>query len=139
MMNLSLTSDSGRKTYHLLHDILTKISYKPGWKIVICEEQSEHAFTVIVAYEGYESKNAAITPVCGRGLEINATKVAARLLGKTFCQPETRYFHRKFYMLDLERMTPDNLIKYVIADTIKQAEMHELERWFKFEGDTVFE
>jgi hypothetical protein len=35
-------------------------------------------------------------------------------------------------------MTPENLIKYVIGDTIKQAEMFEFDRWFKVDGDKVF-
>jgi hypothetical protein len=62
----------------------------------------------------------------------------ARLIGKKFRQSERRYFRRDFDMYTLENMTPENLIKYVIGDTIKQAEMFEFDRWFKVDGYRVF-
>jgi hypothetical protein len=36
-------------------------------------------------------------------------------------------------------MTPDVMIRYVIGDTLKQAEMYEFGRWFKYDGTPVFE
>jgi hypothetical protein len=138
MMNLSLTSEASRKNYKLLSDILQKVSYKPGWKIVITEEQNEYALKISVYYEGYESKNAICTPIITNNRTDRSQQIAARLLGKSLCEPERRGFFRKFYMLDLEKMKPEDLIRYVIGDTIRQAEMVEFERWFKFEGDTVF-
>jgi hypothetical protein len=36
-------------------------------------------------------------------------------------------------------MPPEAIIRYVIGETIKQAEMYEFDRWFKFDGCCVFE
>ena len=89
-----------------------------------------------VVYEGYESENAALTPLAEENIQVTVAR--ARLTRKTFRQSERRYFRRDFDMYTLENMTPENLIKYVIADTIKQAEMFEFDRWFKVDGDRVF-
>jgi hypothetical protein len=138
MMNLPLTSEASRKNYKLLGDILQKVSYKPGWKIVLSENKNDYAFTVSVRYEGYESQNAACIPIIDKGQTERSEHIAARLLGKSFCKPERRHFSRTFYMLDLERMTPEALVRHVIGDTIRQAEMFEFDRWFKFEGEEVY-
>jgi hypothetical protein len=137
MMNFSLPSEASRKNYRFLIEILTRVSYKPGWKIVVSEDQNECAFTVIVRYEGYESKNAACLPIAHKGQTSRSERVAAKLLGKSFCEPEERYYSQKFYIHDLERMPPEALVKHVIADTIRGAEMFEFERWFKLDGNTV--
>ena len=137
MINLSLPSEASRGNYRFLIEILARVSYKPGWKIVVTEDQNEHAFTVIVRYEGYESKNAACLPIAHKGQTTRSEHIAAKLLGKSFCEPEERYYSQKFYIYDLERMPPEALVKHVIADTIRRAEMFEFERWFKLDGNTV--
>ena len=35
-------------------------------------------------------------------------------------------------------MAPEFVIRYIIGDTIKQAEMYEFERWSKVEGCPIF-
>ncbi len=132
-------SEAARKSYSDLTEILKKISYKPGWKIKIVEEPQTFGFVVQVMYDGYESENAAFSPLVPEGAQ--AERVRERIavsIGKTSRQPERRYFRRAFDFWDLERMTPEHLVNHVIADTIKQAEMFEFDRWFKFEGDRVF-
>lgn len=133
---MPLMSDEARKNYHILADYLKRISYKPGWTITLVEEQNNYGFVVTVTYEGYESENAVETPLAGG--DNQAIVVAARLLGKTVRKPERRYFKKRFDMLSLDTIAPENIIRYVIADTIKQAEMFEFERWFKVEGFRVF-
>lgn len=130
------TSLTAEKNYSVLSGLLNRISYKPGWNITITQQQNNYGFVVIVGYEGYESENAAFTPLAAEDNQV--TTARARLTRKTVRQPEKRYFRREFDMYTLENMTPENLIKYVIADTIKQAEMFEFDRWFKVEGDRVF-
>ena len=128
--------DASRNNYRILADFLKRVSYKPGWNISITKEQNDFAFIVCVTYEGYESENATDTPLSGYSEK--AAAVGARLLGKTFRKTERRYFSRRFDILTLDRMAPEDVIKYVIADTIKQAEMFEFERWFKVDGDRMF-
>ena len=130
------TALTAERNYSVLADFLKRVSYKPGWNIAITQEQNNYGFTVIVNYEGYESENAAFTPLAAENRQVTA--VRARLTGKTLRKPERRYFRREFDMYTLENMTPENLIKYVIGDTIKQAEMFEFDRWFKVDGDRVF-
>jgi len=133
-------SEGARKNYSDLVEILKKISYKPGWKIKIVEDPKVFGFVVQVMYDGYESENAAFVPVVPEGaqVEIAREKIAVSI-GKTVRQPEKRYFRRAFDFWTMESMRPEDLIRYVIADTIKQAEMFEFDRWFKYEGDRVFE
>jgi hypothetical protein len=123
------------KNYGVLRDFLKRVSYKPGWNIVITQDQNNYGFTVTVTYEGYESENAAFTPLAPENPQVTVSR--ARLTRKTLRQPEKRYFRREFDMYTLENMTPENLIKYVIGDTIKQAEMFEFDRWFKVDGYVV--
>lgn len=131
-----MISNAARKNYDILRDFLKRISYKPGWTISISEETNVYGFVVTVNYESYESENSIDTPIAGGNKQ--ATLVAARLLGKTFQKPEKRCFSRQFDMLSLDTIPPEHIIRYVIADTIKQAEILEFERWFKVEGCRVF-
>ena len=130
------TSLTAERNYRVLTEFLKRISYKPGWNISIRQEQNNYGFVIEVVYEGYESENAALTPLAEENIQVTVAR--ARLTRKTFRQSERRYFRRDFDMYTLENMTPENLIKYVIADTIKQAEMFEFDRWFKVDGDRVF-
>ncbi len=132
-------SEGARKNYSDLMEILKKISYKPGWKIEIVKDPAVFGFIVQVMYEGYESENAAFIPVVPEGAQVETVreKLAASV-GQTVRRPEKRYFRRAFDFWDMEKMTPENLVRYVIADTIKQAELLEFDRWFKYEGTRVF-
>ena len=129
------TSLTAEKNYGVLREFLKRISYKPGWNISITQEQNDYGFVVTVKYDGYESENAAFTPLATEGVQVTVAR--ARLTRTTLRQPEKRYFRREFDMYILENMTPVNLIKYVIGDTIKQAEMFEFDRWFKVDGYRV--
>jgi len=71
-----------KDNYNLLNSLLERVSYKPGWIIRITEVPNECAFIVQVLYDGYESENAVFTPLAKSHEQ--ASKVAARLLGKTF-------------------------------------------------------
>ena len=130
------TALTAERNYGVLTDFLKRVSYKPRWNISIRQEQNNYGFVVEVVYEGYESENAAFTPLAYEDIRVTVSR--ARLIGKKFRQSERRYFRRDFDMYTLENMTPENLIKYVIGDTIKQAEMFEFDRWFKVDGDKVF-
>jgi hypothetical protein len=130
------TALTAERNYDVLTDFLKRVSYKPGWNISIRQEQNNYGFVVEVVYEGYESENAPFTPLAAEDIRVTVSR--ARLIGKKFRQSERRYFRRDFDMYTLENMTPENLIKYVIGDTIKQAEMFEFDRWFKVDGYRVF-
>lgn len=121
----------------VLSDLLRRISYKPGWIFRIEEEPNLYGFVVSVLYDGYESENAAFTPLAGE--DDKATFVRARLLGKNLRKPEKRYFRKTFDCYVLENMDIGTMIKYIIGQTIKEAEMFEFNRWFKLEGNRVFE
>jgi hypothetical protein len=131
--------EAARKNYNILTDLLNSISYKPGWNIIITEEHNDYSFTVTVSYEGYESDNAVFFPLAAEDRQVTAVRARlGRSSNQTIRQPEKRCFSRRFDMIILDRMEPEQLIRYIIFETIKQTEMLELERWFKVEGDTVF-
>ena len=48
-------------------------------------------------------------------------------------------FYRRFSRYDFEMMKPEDIIRHIIGGTIREAEMYEYERWFKFDGVPVFE
>lgn len=131
-----MISNAARKNYDILRDFLKRISYKPGWTISISEEPTVYGFVVTVNYEGYESENSGFSPLAKEDRQVTA--VRARLMGKTIRHPEMRCYSRNFDMLSLDTIPPEHIIRYVIADTIKQAEIFEFERWFKVEGYRVF-
>lgn len=123
--------------------LLGKISYKPGWKIQI-REVSDFAdfdsFDVILVYEGYESQNAAFDPIAIEIPQVSdARRRIAVSIGRSYRQDQTYAYFRRFSKWDIENMPPESIIKYVIGDTIKEAEMFEFERWFKYEGVPIFE
>lgn len=90
------------KNYSVLTDFLKRISYKPGWNVSIRQEQNNYGFTVEVVYDGYESENAAFTPLAAEDRQVTA--VRARLTRTTLRQPEKRYFRRQFDMYTLENL-----------------------------------
>jgi hypothetical protein len=122
-------------------DFLKRITYKPGWKIKIVEHHDAiGTFDVRVIYDGYESKNAAFDPICFEERQVTkAREVWSRSIGKSVRHENKFCFRRTFCRYDLEHMRPEDIIRYVIGDTIKQAEMYEFERWFKFDGVPIFE
>lgn len=133
-------SENGRKAYCELSELLKHVSYKPGWKIVIREDPSVYGFVVEISYDGYESENAAFIPVLPEGpIASSAREKLAVSIGKTVRQPEKRYFRKSFDSYILENMSTENILKYIIAQTIKEAEMFEFDRWFKYDGCRVFE
>ncbi len=132
-------SETARKNYSDLTEILKKISYKPGWKIKIVEDPHVFGFVVQVTYDGYESENAAFIPIASESpTATNARIRLAESVGNSYRKPEKRYFRRAFDFFMMETMRPEDLIRYAIANTIKQAELFEFDRWFKYEGTRVF-
>jgi hypothetical protein len=132
-------SESAKKNFSTLADILKRISYKPGWNIEITENPNEFGFTVTIIYEGYESDNAAFSPLSFEDPQVATARERLQVsIGKHVRHRERRCFRRNFDFWSLETMSLENLVMYVIADTIKQAEMFEFDRWLKFNGDRVF-
>jgi hypothetical protein len=98
------------------------------------------SFFVEVTYKGYDSEKAAFDPICFE----NSTASGARerlaiSIGKTVRRRERFRFTRNFSYWDIQNMNLGQIIRYIIGDTIKQAEMYEFDRWFKFEGVPIFE
>jgi hypothetical protein len=122
-------------------DLLRKVSYKPGWKITIHERvDAFESFDVVLDYEGYESTNAAFEPIVAESWQVaNARERIAVSIGKHVRREHRFRFTRQFYRFDLQNMNEAQIIEYVIGGTIKQVEMYEFERWFKYEGIPIFE
>jgi hypothetical protein len=127
--------------FDFLDHCLKRISYKPGWKIQLMVNTFEYdAFDVVVMYEAYESKNAAFEPICMESGQVQTAR--ARLsasLGRSVRQDNRFHYVRRFYKSQVERMRPDEIIRYVIGETIRQAELYEFERWFRYEEVKVFD
>ena len=126
---------------HILGEILRKISYKPGWKFTIVENPNIYGgIYVRCTYEGYESENAAFDPLFHEPPQASrARERIAISLGKSVRERKHFCFTRSFDEYSFRGMDIGAIIQYVIYDTIKQAEMYEFERWFKYEGVPVFE
>jgi hypothetical protein len=122
-------------------ELLKKISYKPGWKIRLVEHHDiAESFFVEVTYEGYDSEKAAFDPIAFEDSRVSiAREKIAISIGKTVRRREQFRFTRNFSYWDIQNMHPEQIIRYIIGDTIKQAEMYEFDRWFKFEGVPIFE
>jgi hypothetical protein len=128
----------------LINDLLSRISYKPGWNILIEEERvfynGDNNIIVKCIYEGYESKNAGFEPLSFESERVSETRMRInRSLGKSYRQADKFCYYKRFSKYQLENMPPEQIIKYIIGGTIKEAEMYEFDRWFKFDGVPVFE
>lgn len=131
---------SRRSAAHCLEEFLRKISYKPGWKIEIHTSSLYPEFEVVCIYEGYDSEDAYFDPICLEDSQVSrARQVLGRSIGKSVRNRNRFCYRRTFNNFDIERMPPEHIVKYVIADTIKQAELYEFERWLKIDGCLVFE
>ena len=126
---------------HILGEILRKISYKPGWKFEIVENPNIYGgMYVRCVYEGYESENAAFEPLFHEPPQASrARERIAISLGKSVRERKHFCFTRSFDEYSFRGMDIGAIIRYVIGDTIKHAEMYEFDRWFKYEGVPVFE
>jgi hypothetical protein len=126
---------------HIIGEILSKISYKPGWKLTIVENPNIYGGIYIrCTYVGYESVNAAFDPIFHEPPQASrARERIAISLGKSVRERKRFFFTRSFDEYSFRGMDIGAIIQYVIGDTIKQAEMYEFERWFKYEGVPVFE
>ena len=127
----------------IISEILNKISYKPGWKFAIgsnAHESSFFGFYVRCTYEGYESVNAAFDPISIESQQVSMARERLSIsLGKSVREKGHFCFTRSFYEYSFRGMDIGAIIQYVIGDTIKQAEMYEFNRWFKYKGVPVFE
>ena len=124
-----------------LSEFLQRLSYKPGWKIKLIEQRDlADSFDVVVMFPGYDSDNAAFEPLCIESEKVQrAREIMSRSIGKAVRHGNNFYFRHRFYLMDIERMRPEDIIKHVIGRTIKEAELWEFDRWFKYEGQRVFD
>jgi hypothetical protein len=97
-------------------------------------------FEVIVLYEGYESENAYFDPLVPEQHQVSVCReVIGKSIGKSVRQRQPYAYTKRFYRDQVERMAPEHVVKLLIADTIKEAEDYEFNRWFKVDGRCVFE
>ena len=132
--------ENAQRNLRILHDLLGRISYKPGWKFKIFEvPDAAYTFVIEIQYDGYESEEAVFFPLRAEIPQVTRTRERLGIsLGQTVRSPERRYFRKSFDLITLDQADESMLIKYIIAQTIKEAEMFEFDRWFKFEGMTIF-
>ncbi len=131
---------SSSQSVNTVSDFLKRISYKPGWKIHLHEERMSDTISVICTYEGYESENAAFDPICLENSTVSGARERLAIsIGKTVRKRTTFRYYRSFSRYHFEVMKPEDIIREIIGGTIREAEMYEYERWFKFDGVPVFE
>jgi hypothetical protein len=121
-----------------IEKFLEKISYKPGWNIRLQRIMDDYSITLVCIYNGYDNSGGHFEPVIPESVQVTTgRRVLSRSLGML---PEPQYFKftRTFDSYQLEHMNDEAIIKYVIAGTLKEAEMYEFERWFKYDGIQVF-
>jgi hypothetical protein len=123
-----------------LTETLRKLSYKPGWEIRLVRNPLYSGFDVVCFYEGYESEDAAFAPLWPEPEQVSrARERLAISIGKSVREKKRYKYLRHFDEYQLEHMNQEMMIKYIICETIKEAEMYEFNRWFKFEGTPIFE
>jgi hypothetical protein len=141
MMNLlNPIFDYPHRALNDVSELLRKISYKPGWKIEIDISSLRPEFEVVCIYEGYDSQNAYFDPICQEDSLVSRSRERLGVsIGKSVRQRNRFCYRRTFNHYSVEQMSPETIVKYIIAGTIKEAEMYEFERWFKYDGTPVFE
>ena len=123
-----------------LQEMIAHVSYKPGWALRATEDPNSLGFFLTAIYDGYESVNAVPLPVAEEAAQVTSVRVRlGKSDGKTVRNPEKRYFRKYFETDTVERMKPREILRHVIAQTIREAEMFECERWLKLDGGRVFE
>jgi hypothetical protein len=128
-----------RQSVSRVEDMLKRISYKPGWKINIAQHPMTDSIHVICIYEGYESEDAAFDPISLEPEQVSvARKKFAISIGKSYRKRQRFQYYRSFDSYHFETMAPEDIIRHIIGGTIKEAEMYEFDRWFKFDGQQVF-
>lgn len=137
---VSPMGSTSRNVKHAIGEILKKISYKPGWKILLSEDQHYTGFFVTCTYEGYESESAAFDPICVENYRVSGARERLAIsIGKSVRERKHFCFTRSFDEYSFQNMDMGAIVRYVIGETIKQAELYEFDRWFKYEGVPVFE
>ena len=128
------------RTDNPVSELLKRLSYKPGWKVKLVEVPTEVAFDCVVIYDAYESENAAFDPLVIESEQVYLARMKlSQSCGNHIRLGKQWMYRKRFYKPMIEDMTPEYIIKFVIANTIKEAEMYEFDRWFKFEGVPIFE
>lgn len=127
-----------RSNVERINEFIRHVRYKPGWKMEVGE--SRYAIFaqpctldiyVRVIYPAYDQN---IDPLYVEALDVE--RVRKRIVESLGCFPptvQTFSFIRSFDDYDIDGMNDKAIMEFVIAGTIKQAEMQEFERWLKWE------
>jgi hypothetical protein len=106
-------------------DILSRITYKQGWKLSADWEPS------------YYDKGPAYTLTDWRRIIVFVRYKDKDVLDPT--KEITVSSYRGFSQIDLERMKDEDIVQYFIHRAIWEAEEHEYHEWFKLDGVCVFD
>lgn len=106
-----------------VRSLLSKVTYKPGWIITAYPHQyfnkPKDDF-----YRFHDTSEIIIRVVC--------------LQPDTISGRETEIaHHRTIHSFDLEHMKDHQIVEYLIAGAIREMELHEMDEWFKFDGEHV--
>lgn len=103
-----------------VRNLLKKVTYKPGWRFDARTEPvlnyDPHYF-----YQEVQVFVSCLVPDTETGKD---TKLVV---------------HRRFSNCTLRDMKDSQIISYCISSLIREAEMHEMDEWFKFDGSHVVE
>jgi hypothetical protein len=93
-----------------LRGILREVSYKPSWKFYV----ERHEFDNLVLWSEWPVPDTD--------------------------RPEVQIILRHAFSISawsMESMTDNQIVDYIITQSIRQAEMHEMDEWFRYKGDHV--
>lgn len=107
-------------TYEEIKELVSAVSYKPGWTVALRREECYSKLTGLASDRIYiqvhvaDWTEAAVSPYSG---ERQSWRGGKRYLSYHMCRQE---------------------IVGACLDAIKSAEMHELHEWFRYKGRSIF-
>lgn len=115
-------------TNHEIQDILSKITYKPGWKVEFC---SGDKITFPVALEkGFGSTEARDRPY----LQVSVDETAEASMD-SLTRSRSRWKGAKVYLSP--HMCRQEIVGAAFG-AIQAAELHEMREWFRYGGVSIY-
>lgn len=103
-----------------LQKISSKISYKPGWKINIQDYASA------TSINGYDPYIYLILTMFQPNLDRPNEQIKLQ-------------FSKTIDPYSISRMTDEQIVEYIISGLVREAELHEMDEWLKYDGIHVKE
>lgn len=107
-----------------LKELLTHVTYKPGWSLRVVEEKD---FFPVGRGPSYDPSNIYIMATW----TVKDVDYPDKDIALTWREP--------IHIWDADNVSDKDLIEHFIFKTIYKAEQHEMHEWFKIDGFCIFD